>query len=128
VGRPSRAYAIEEMPVALAALKYGAGDWAKTLSAAVRYGRDCDSIAGMTCAVFGALMGEGAIPDGLKAASQTANHRDWRILAASLAGVAREVMARDESRLARRRAALSEAVPEPGSATGRARRLPNGQS
>lgn len=106
VGRPSRLHAIEETPVALAALKYGAGDWAKTIRAAVFYGRDCDSIAAMACALFGAVFGTAAVPGELRAASDAANRRDWADLAAAFTRSVRQILNKDIGRFESRRAAV----------------------
>ncbi len=105
VGRPSRLFAIEELPVALAVLKYGAGDWPKTIHAGVFYGRDCDSIAGMACALFGALFGVDAIPENLRKRSDEANRRDWRALAGEFATVIPAIVEKDAARLDARRKA-----------------------
>ena len=79
--QPSRLLSIEEVPVALAALKYGAGDFLKTVRAAVCYGRDCDSIAGMACGLYGAIFGDRAIPRSLCDACDRANRRNFAELA-----------------------------------------------
>ncbi len=105
--RPSRERSIEELPVALAALLWGAGDFPRTLQAAVFYGRDCDSIAGMAGSLCGALRGTAALPADLVAASNAANRRDWYALADRLHGVAIACLERDRSRLAARSAALA---------------------
>ncbi len=104
-GRPSRLSAIEELPVALAALRWGDGSWAQTLDLAVRYGRDCDSIAGMAMSLFGAQHGLGAVPPALIDASQRINHRDWAVLGRRLATVADTVFAADSARWRARAAA-----------------------
>ena len=106
LGKPSRLASIEELPVAVAALVFGAGDFDKTLRAAVFYGRDCDSIAAMAGGLFGALHGVSALPARLRAASDAANRRDFGALAAGFAPVVRAVLAADQRRLARRRAAV----------------------
>ena len=105
--RPSRTASIEEVPIALGVLKYGAGDFNKTLHAGVFYGQDCDSIAGMAGALFGALYGVQAIPQDLRAASDRANRRDWSRIASDLARTARAILKRDAERFARRGAALA---------------------
>ena len=102
VGRPSRIHAIEELPVALAALRYGQGDALKTLKAAVCYGRDCDSIAGMAMALFGALYGVDALPAGLCAAADRANRRNFAALADLLHEAARTILAEDRVHFRRR--------------------------
>lgn len=103
--RPSRERSIEELPVALAALIWGGGDFLRTLQAAVFYGRDCDSIAGMAGALCGAMRGTAALPVELVAASCAANRRDWQALADRLHAVAVGCLERDRARLAARAAA-----------------------
>lgn len=107
VGRPSRTASIEELPVALAALRYGEGDFAKTIRAAVFYGRDCDSIAGMACGLYGAVLGARAIPVGLRRASDKANQRNFGRLAASFAMVIREILEQDIRRYRSRRRSIA---------------------
>ncbi|MEX0655173.1 MAG: ADP-ribosylglycohydrolase family protein [Phycisphaeraceae bacterium] len=102
VGRPSRVMSIEELPVALAVLKYGEGDFLKTLRAGVCYGRDCDSIAGMACGLFGALCGPGQLPASLTEALAKTNRRDFGALAERFAQTARSIFVRDRERFARR--------------------------
>ncbi len=101
------AMAFEEVPVALAALRWGGGDFLRTLEAAVRFGRDCDSIAGMACGLCGALVGRAGIPDALAAASAAANRRDWPADAAAFAAVCRRIHAKDAARWAVRQGALA---------------------
>jgi len=98
-GRPSRTAAIEELPVALAALKYGAGDFLKTIRAAVFYGRDCDSIAGMAGALWGAIYGVCGISQNLRSASDSANRRDFGKLAADFHSVILKILENDAKRL-----------------------------
>lgn len=81
--QPSRLLSIEEVPVAIAALAYGDGDFCKTLRAAVCYGRDCDSIAGMACGLYGALFGANAMPHVLMEACDRTNRRDYKEMATS---------------------------------------------
>lgn len=88
----------EEVPVALAALRYGGGDFLRTIEAACRFGRDADSIAGMACGLCGALGGRRAIPDALVTASVEANQRDWAAMAAAFATTCRAIQARDAAR------------------------------
>jgi len=83
------------LPVALAVLKYGAGDFHKTLKAGVFYGRDCDSIAGMALGLYGAIYGEGALPKELRDASDVANRRNFKILADEFHDAAMKIIAED---------------------------------
>ncbi|MBN1671508.1 MAG: ADP-ribosylglycohydrolase family protein [Kiritimatiellae bacterium] len=106
LGRPSRVCAIEELPVALAALRYGGGDAVKTLRAAVCYGRDCDSIAGMAMALFGGLYGIDALPAGLCTGVEAANRRDFSALATSFHGAIEAILASDAEMFDRHRASI----------------------
>jgi ADP-ribosylglycohydrolase len=105
--RPSRTASIEEVPIALGVLRYGAGEFNKTLHAGVFYGRDCDSIAGMAGALFGALYGLRALPEDLRSASDQANRRDWSRIASEFARTVQAILAKDTRRLAHRKAALA---------------------
>lgn len=106
VGRPSRIMSIEELPVALAALKYGEGEFLKTLRAAVCYGRDCDSIAGMACGLFGAIFGPAQFPRTLTEALAEANRRDFDAIASSFLDTACTVFNADRKRFHSRQAAM----------------------
>jgi ADP-ribosylglycohydrolase len=105
--RPSRTAAIEELPIALGALRYGGSDFGKMLHAGVFYGRDCDSIGGMAAGLFGAIFGVQAIPPALRTVSDQANQRDLGKLAGDFAGVVRSILEKDAARLARRRQAAT---------------------
>ncbi|WP_455354359.1 ADP-ribosylglycohydrolase family protein [Streptomyces sp. SYSU K217416] len=96
--RPSRLHSIEELPVALGMLLIGDGDYRHTVLGAVNYGRDCDSIATMAGAIAGALRGEGIIPRDWSKEVSEASRLDLHAPAAALAGVTREVFARDVRR------------------------------
>jgi len=102
VGRPSRIYTAEEVPVALGALKTGEGNFIRTLKASVFYGRDCDSIASMACGLFGAIYGRDDVPDTLKKASETANRRSYTETASELTSVVWEIFQKDKTRFAER--------------------------
>lgn len=95
VGRPSRVSSIEELPVALAALKYGQGDALKTLEAAVCYGRDSDSIASMAMTLFGALHGVETLPPELCSAVDEANRRNYGEISVRFLHAIQEIMKRD---------------------------------
>ncbi|MFH9422650.1 ADP-ribosylglycohydrolase family protein [Streptomyces sp. NPDC017529] len=96
--RPSRLHSVEELPVALGMLLVGAGDFRRTVLGSVNYGRDCDSIATMSGALAGALHGEHAIPRDWGADVARASRLDLRAPGVALAGVAREVFAKDRRR------------------------------
>lgn len=104
---PDPRLCFEEVPVALAALQYGQGDFCRTMEAACRFGRDADSIAGMACGLCGALVGRAGIPDTLVEASQTANDRNWTADAAAFAATCRTIHARDAARWGQRQQALA---------------------
>lgn len=105
-GRPSRKMAIEELPVALGVLRWGDGDFRRTLQAGVVYGRDCDSIAGMALALWGALHGPQAIPASLLAAVQRGSRRDFADLARRFTAVCAQIHAADRARWRERVAAM----------------------
>lgn len=106
IGRPSRLASIEELPVALAVLKYGAGAFMKTLRAGVCYGRDCDSIAGMVCGLYGAVYGRTALPQALCADADAANRRDFSALAKKFSDTIVAIAAKDRDRAAMHDGAL----------------------
>ncbi len=106
IGRPSRVASIEELPVALAALRYGAGDGIKTLRAAVCYGRDCDSMAAMALGLLGALKGVEVIPSTLRAELDRENRRDFAAMAAQFDDAVRAIWKRDRLRFERRSRAM----------------------
>lgn len=59
--QPSRLRSIEELPIALGLLIVTGGDFEGSICASANYGRDCDSIAGMSGAISGTLHGSDAI-------------------------------------------------------------------
>lgn len=105
---PSDILAIEEVPVALACLRYGDGDYLKTLRASVRYGRDCDTIAGMASGLYGALYGVASLPDALRTASDAANRRDYADMGRQFTQVILGVHLADSGVAARRVAAMEQ--------------------
>ncbi|MEP7291499.1 MAG: ADP-ribosylglycohydrolase family protein [Chloroflexota bacterium] len=60
---PSQMHAIEEVPLALAYLLIGQGDFSWTVLGAINYGRDADSIAEMSGAILGAMHGKSGLPE-----------------------------------------------------------------
>ena len=60
---PSQLHSIEEVPLALAYLLIGQGDFAKTVLGGVNYGRDSDSIAEMSGAILGTMLGKSGLPE-----------------------------------------------------------------
>ena len=100
VGGPSRLKSIEELPVALAALEFGAGDFERTIHAGVFYGRDGDSTAGMAGALFGATFGLGRVPRRLRRDADKANRRDFAAQARAFVKTIRTIAAADRRRFA----------------------------
>jgi len=96
--RPSRAKAIEELPVALGMLVATGGAWRESVLGCVNYGRDADSIAGMAGAIAGARHGIAAIPEEWEATVAAASRLDLRQIADELCRVAAEVFAHDQDR------------------------------
>ncbi|MER6047056.1 ADP-ribosylglycohydrolase family protein [Streptomyces sp. NPDC001793] len=96
--RPSRVHAVEELPIALGMLLVADGDYRAGVLGAVNYGRDCAAIATMTGALAGALNGAAAVPAEWSAEVARASRLDLHAPAVALAGVAREVFARDRAR------------------------------
>ncbi|MFE0134693.1 ADP-ribosylglycohydrolase family protein [Streptomyces sp. NPDC059037] len=94
--RPSRLHSIEELPIALAMLLIGDGDYRHTVLGSVNYGRDCDSIATMSGAIAGAL-GSGAPPEWAKTVAE-ASRLDLQAPATTLTEVTREIFTRDVHR------------------------------
>lgn len=102
--KPSRKYAIEELPVALGMLVVNRGDWLSTVLGAVNYGRDSDTIATMGGAIAGALGGLSVVPRQWWEFVCKSSKADLLAVADELAGVAVEVFRADESYWQRRRA------------------------
>ncbi len=107
MGRPSRALAAEEVPVAIALLAYGQGSFCRTVEACVRYGRDCDSIASMACGLLGALYGADAFPQELVQASQCENQRNFQRMAEKLVFSSRQIFQKDCQRQQEHRLAMA---------------------
>lgn len=77
IARPSRVACIENVPIALAALKYGNGDYFKTLKASIFYGRDAESIAAVSTSLLAAIQGREIVPENLKKQVDQANRRSY---------------------------------------------------
>ena len=108
VGRPSRISSIEELPVALAALRYGQGDALKTLKAAVCYGRDCDSTASMAMGLYGGLYGVDALPSTLCTDVDEANQRNFGEMSSAFLPVIQEILANDRKEFAHRERSICD--------------------
>ncbi len=104
--QPSSRVTIEEVPVALAVLKWCEGDFLRALQAGVSYGRDCDSIAAKVCGMVGALVGEDGIPLELRMSSNSANVRNWSATAKEFSKTILAVAARDAIRFKQRNSAM----------------------
>ncbi|MEI7423991.1 MAG: ADP-ribosylglycohydrolase family protein [Prolixibacteraceae bacterium] len=101
--RPSRVYSIEELPVCLAILKYGNGDFYKTLTTSVLYGNDNDSIAGMACGLFGALYGLKDFSKKLIRDVEEVNKRNFAQTGEQLFNVANDIYKNDIAIFAEKR-------------------------
>jgi ADP-ribosylglycohydrolase len=103
---PSRNNSIEELPVALAVLKYGNNDFNKTLKAGCFYGNDTDSICEMACGLFGALKGVTSLPEKLVADSNAANRRDFSFLGEQLYDAVVKITKSDITRIDEKQKAI----------------------
>lgn len=106
IGRPSRIACIENVPVALAALKYGNGDYMKTLKASLFYGRDAESIAAVATSILAAVKGASIVPESLKSGVDTANRRHYAETARTFLATVTAIYAKDKERLAKREEVL----------------------
>jgi ADP-ribosylglycohydrolase len=92
--QPSRLKSIEEVPIALAFLVVGGGDFEPAVVGGANYGRDNDSIAGMAGAIAGALHGDRAIRPAWIDQINNANRIDLDPLARGLSDLARTLQTR----------------------------------
>lgn len=106
IGRPSRIACIENVPIALAALQYGNGDYMKTLKASLFYGRDAESIAAVATSILAAVKGTSVIPASLKTDVDAVNRRNYAETARALLATVRVIHNKDKERLAKREEAL----------------------
>lgn len=98
--RPSRVHSIEELPVALAMLVIGRGNWRDAVLGGVNYGRDSDSIATMAGAIAGTLGGRAAVPPEWADEVAASSRLDLIAPGRRLAEVAAQVRAADTARRA----------------------------
>ncbi|MFB2597023.1 ADP-ribosylglycohydrolase family protein [Herbiconiux sp. P17] len=105
---PSRTKSIEELPVALGMLVLADGDYSETVLGSVNYGRDSDSIAVMGGSIAGALGGRAAVPDAWVEQIGAASRLDLDATGAVMAGVARDVWAKDRARFEQRARAFDK--------------------
>ena len=96
--RPSRTKSIEELPVALGMVLVAHGDYEAAVLGGVNYGRDADSIASMAGAVCGALGGASAIRTDWSEQVAEASRTQLVPAGETIAGVARDVFAKDAER------------------------------
>jgi len=96
--RPSRTKSIEELPVALGLLAAHGGDYRSGVLAAVNYGRDADSIAGMLGAVAAGLGGPSVVPREWLDQIETASQTDIRGAGRLMGEVAIQIAANDLNR------------------------------
>jgi len=101
---PSRTKSIEELPVALGMLVVADGDYRETVLGAVNYGRDSDSIAVMGGSIAGALGGREVVPSEWVTAVSEASRMDITATGPTMAGVAKDIWARDRERFDHRAA------------------------
>ena len=106
IGRPSRIACVENVPVALAALKYGNGDYMKTLKASLFYGRDAESIAAVATSILAAVRGANIIPESLKSGVDAANKRNYAETARTFLATVKAIHNKDKERLAKREEVL----------------------
>jgi len=98
--RPSRTKSIEELPVALGLLAAHGADYRSGVLAAVNYGRDADSIAGMLGAVAAGLGGPSVVPREWLDQIETASRTDIRGAGRLMGEVATQIAADDLNRAA----------------------------
>ena len=99
---PSRIGAIEELTVGFAMLKYGQGNFQKTLTPSVYYGNDNDCIAGIACGLLGGIYGMNPLPQELIDESEKVNKRDYMQLAGQLFDAVKIIYQKDIMRMQER--------------------------
>jgi len=114
--RPSRTKSIEELPIALGMVLVADGDYEAAVLGGVNYGRDADSIASMAGAICGALGGASAVRTDWADRVAEASRTQLTPAGETIAGVARDVFAKDAARARAReegRAGLVTAGEDP---------------
>jgi ADP-ribosylglycohydrolase len=106
ISRPSRIACIENVPIALASLVYGQGDYAKTLKSSLFYGRDAESIAAVSTSLLCAIKGKGLLSAKLKQEVDTVNKRNHAQLSAEFYKTTQLILEKDVARLQKRKEAL----------------------
>ncbi|MCB9450681.1 MAG: ADP-ribosylglycohydrolase family protein [Anaerolineaceae bacterium] len=92
--QPSREHSIEELPIALGLLVVTGGDFEQSVLGGANYGRDNDSIAGMTGAISGAMHGVQTIRTAWIDRINQANRVNLTPLAHDLAALAQTLQQR----------------------------------
>ncbi len=106
IARASRLGVVENFPIALACLRYGGGDYQRTLKASLFYGRDAETIAAVSTSLLAAIRGAGTVPKTLTREVDRVNRRNYAELATKLHAVIASVHAADRDALAARDALL----------------------
>ena len=92
---PSRLFAIEELPLALAFIIYNDGDYYKSIQDGINSGRDTDSIGVMAGVILGAMYGVAAMKsEDIQLLSET-NKIDFDLEAQRFAQVAKTIIQQD---------------------------------
>jgi ADP-ribosylglycohydrolase len=99
IGRPSRIACVENLPIAFAALKYGEGDYMKTLKASLFYGRDAESIAAVATSLLAAIKPNNLVPSNLKKQVDEANRRNYAATSATFFETIKIIFEKDKLNL-----------------------------
>ncbi|ATP41415.1 hypothetical protein CSE16_15860 [Solibacillus sp. R5-41] len=92
---PSRLFAIEELPLALAFILYNDGDYYKSIQDGINSGRDTDSIGVMAGVILGAMYGASIIKAEDEQLLSETNQIDFDLEATSFADVAKAIIQKD---------------------------------
>jgi len=92
---PSRVFAIEELPMALAFIVLNNGEYYKSIFDGINSGRDTDSIGVMVGAILGAMYGDSIIREEDIILLEETNKTSYRQLADSFAVVAKNIIIED---------------------------------
>jgi ADP-ribosylglycohydrolase len=103
IARPSRIACIENVPIALAALKYGNGDYMKTMKASIFYGRDAESIAAVSTSLLAAISGKKIIPENLKKQVDEVNKRNYAVFSSKFFNTIKNIHQKDLAILEKRK-------------------------
>ncbi|TAE27141.1 MAG: hypothetical protein EAZ91_16670 [Cytophagales bacterium] len=106
IARPSRIACVENLPIAFAALKWGNGDYFRTLKAGIFYGLDAETIAAVATSLLCAITGKALVPDGLKKQVDAVNRRNYAQTAETFFAAVKTIYALDKERLAGREEVL----------------------